>query len=109
MAEVAAANGYLLTLAPSSRDPDGCSPVATGRSRHPGGRSPGGSGCAFCGRTGQSANDSACQFAIESHAPEDGGTGGRSNDGDTKMMRDLAIRLTDGEIEAVASYIAGLH
>jgi cytochrome c553 len=40
---------------------------------------------------------------------EDGGTGGRSNDGDTKMMRDLAIRLTDGEIEAVASYIAGLH
>ena len=40
---------------------------------------------------------------------EDLGTGGRSNDGDTKMMRDLAIRLTDGEIEAVASYIAGLH
>lgn len=40
---------------------------------------------------------------------EDGLAGGRSNDGDTKMMRDIAVRMTDGDIEAVASYIAGLH
>lgn len=42
-------------------------------------------------------------------AAEDGMPNGRSNDGDTKMMRDIAIRLTDGEIDAVANYIAGLH
>ena len=35
-------------------------------------------------------------------------TGARSND-DNKMMRDIAGRMSDKEIEAVASYIAGLH
>lgn len=36
-------------------------------------------------------------------------TGDRSNDGDTRMMRAVAARLSDKEIEAVSSYIAGLH
>ena len=34
---------------------------------------------------------------------------GRVNDGDARMMRDTALRMTDNEIDAVASFIAGLH
>ncbi len=34
---------------------------------------------------------------------------GRTNDGDARMMRDVAHRMTDNEIDAVASFIAGLH
>lgn len=37
------------------------------------------------------------------------GLPGRSNDGDTKIMRDVARLLSDSEIAAVASYISGLH
>ncbi len=33
----------------------------------------------------------------------------RTNDGDERMMRDTAARMSDREIEAVASYLAGLH
>ena len=33
----------------------------------------------------------------------------RVNDGDTRIMRDVASRLSDKELEAVASYAAGLH
>ena len=33
----------------------------------------------------------------------------RTNDGDGRMMRDVAARLSDREINAVASYLAGLH
>lgn len=35
--------------------------------------------------------------------------GERTNDGDAKMMRSVAFRLTNKEIDAVASYISGLH
>ena len=34
---------------------------------------------------------------------------GRKNDGDTRIMRDIALRITDKEIDAVASYIEGLY
>jgi cytochrome c553 len=34
---------------------------------------------------------------------------GRTNDGDARYMRDVAYRLTDNEIEAVANFIAGLY
>ena len=34
---------------------------------------------------------------------------GRTNDGDSRMMRDVAYRMTDNEIDAVASFIAGLR
>ena len=33
----------------------------------------------------------------------------RTNDGDTKLMRDIAFRLKDFEIDALASYISGLY
>jgi cytochrome c553 len=33
----------------------------------------------------------------------------RANDGDTRMMRDVAAHLTDKELEAVSSYAAGLR
>ena len=33
----------------------------------------------------------------------------RTNDGAARMMRDVAYRMTDREIEAVASFIAGLY
>lgn len=35
--------------------------------------------------------------------------GERTNDGDARMMRSVAFRLTNKEIDAVASYISGLH
>ena len=35
--------------------------------------------------------------------------GVRTNDGDAKMMRSVAFRLTNKEIDAVATYISGLH
>ena len=34
---------------------------------------------------------------------------GRTNDGDARFMRDVALRLTDKEIDAVANFIAGLY
>ena len=33
----------------------------------------------------------------------------RTNDGDSKMMRNVALNLKDAEIDALASYISGLH
>tara|TARA_R110002072_G_scaffold47597_2_gene130768 strand:+ start:41988 stop:42599 length:612 start_codon:yes stop_codon:yes gene_type:complete len=36
-------------------------------------------------------------------------SGERANDGDTRMMRSVSARLSDKEIEAVASYISGLY
>lgn len=37
------------------------------------------------------------------------GLPGRTNDGETKIMRDVAAMMSDSEITAVASFIAGLH
>ncbi len=34
---------------------------------------------------------------------------GRTNDGDSRLMRDVAYRMTDNEIDAVANFIAGLY
>jgi len=48
------------------------------------------------------------QSAYVVKAMKDFRSGARSND-PSKMMRNIAIRMTDKEIEAVASYIAGLH
>lgn len=36
-------------------------------------------------------------------------SGERTNDGDSRMMRDIAAKLSDAEIEAVSSYVSGLH
>lgn len=35
--------------------------------------------------------------------------GVRTNDGDAKIMRGITYRLNDAEIEALASYVSGLH
>ena len=57
--------------------------------------------------SGQHADYVAAQLkAFRSSAD---GLPGRSNDGDTKIMRDVAQKMSDSEIDAVASYIAGLH
>lgn len=48
------------------------------------------------------------QSAYAVKALKDFRSGARSND-PNKMMRDIAGRMSDKEIEAVASYIAGLH
>lgn|SRR5690554_227396 len=36
-------------------------------------------------------------------------SGERTNDGESRMMRDIAAKLSDAEITAVSSYIFGLH
>lgn len=46
-------------------------------------------------------------FRTAAHDPDD--PAGRSNDGDTMVMRGAAARLTDQEIDAVANFIAGLN
>ncbi|MCV6604984.1 MAG: cytochrome c4, partial [Porticoccaceae bacterium] len=33
----------------------------------------------------------------------------RTNDGDSRIMRDVAANMSDKEIEAVANYLSGLH
>ncbi|MBL8226487.1 MAG: cytochrome c4 [Chromatiales bacterium] len=52
--------------------------------------------------SGQHATYTAAQLAAYR-------SGQRSTDGDTQIMRNVAARLTDDEIKAVASYIQGLQ
>ena len=56
---------------------------------------------------GQHADYIAAQLQAFRAAAD--GLPGRSNDGDTKIMRDIASRLSDSEITAVSSYISGLY
>ena len=56
---------------------------------------------------GQHADYVAAQLKAFRAAAD--GRPGRTNDGDTRFMRDVAKLLSDSEIEAVASYISGLH
>lgn len=56
---------------------------------------------------GQHADYIAAQLKAFRAAAD--GMPGRANDGDIKVMRDIALRMSDSEIAAVASYIAGLH
>jgi cytochrome c553 len=56
---------------------------------------------------GQHADYIAAQ--LEAFRAAADGLPGRNNDGDTKIMRDVAYRLSDSEITAVASYISGLR
>lgn len=46
-------------------------------------------------------------FRTAAHDLED--PAGRSNDGEAQVMRGVAARMTDQEIDAVANYIAGLN
>ena len=45
-------------------------------------------------------------FRTAAHDPDN--AAGRSNDGDARIMRDVAANMNDVEIEAVANFIAGL-
>jgi cytochrome c553 len=71
--------------------------------------SPNGKGNApagFPSLAGQHAEYTAAQLRAYRQGYED--PAGRTNDGDTKIMRTTAFGLSDMEIDAVASYIAGL-
>lgn len=57
---------------------------------------------------GQHAAYTAAQLKAY-RAAADGDPAGRANDGDTEMMRTIAYRLSDREIEAVSTYIQGLY
>ncbi len=71
--------------------------------------SPNGKGNApagFPALAGQHAEYTAAQLRAYRQGYED--PAGRTNDGDAKIMRMTAFGLSDMEIEAVASYVAGL-
>jgi cytochrome c553 len=71
--------------------------------------SPNGEGNApagFPALAGQHAEYTAAQLRAYRQGYED--PAGRTNDGDTKIMRTTAFGLSDLEIEAVSSYVAGL-
>ncbi len=57
---------------------------------------------------GQHADYVAAQLKAY-RAAADGDASGRTTDGDTKPMRDVAARLSDSEIAALANYVSGLH
>lgn len=72
--------------------------------------SPTGQGMAAAGfpaLAGQHADYTAAQLTSFRAAAD--GRGGRSNDGDIKVMRSIAFKMSDSEIAAVASFIQGLH
>jgi cytochrome c553 len=60
----------------------------------------------FPALAGQHAEYIATQLRAYRKGQED--PSGRTNDGDSRIMRTTAFGLSDGEIDAVASYIAGL-
>lgn len=57
--------------------------------------------------SGQHADYLAAQLRAFRAAAD--GLPGRDNDGDIMIMRDVAYRLSDSEIDAVANYISGLR
>lgn len=87
--------------------------IQTGVAACIGCHSPGGNGNAPAGYPalgGQYAQYIAKQlraFRTAAHDLED--PTGRSNDGEIQVMRGVAARMTDQEIDAVANYIAGLN
>lgn len=90
--------------------------VALGESIYRGGiTAPGISACSACHGPGGAGNPAAAYPALRGQtgayivkALNDFRSGTRSNDPNS-MMRSLAKRMTDQEIEAVSSYIQGLH
>lgn len=64
----------------------------------------------FPALSGQHAGYIATQLKAFRAAGRNDETGKRrENDGETAMMRSIAAKLSDSEIEAVSSYITGLH
>jgi cbb3-type cytochrome c oxidase subunit III len=72
--------------------------------------SPTGQGMAAAGFPALAAQHAAYTVAqLTAYRAAADGREGRSNDGDTKIMRSVAFKMSDSEIEAVASFIQGLH
>jgi cytochrome c553 len=72
--------------------------------------------CTACHQPDGAGIDAAVFPALSGQWPEYTATqlkafrsGARANDGDGKMMRTVAMDLSDAEIEAVASYLYGLQ
>ncbi len=64
------------------------------------------------GRGNPAANYPAVQGQHATYTAKqlrDYASGGRTSDGRTRMMRDIASRLSADDIEALASYVQGLH
>lgn len=81
-----------------------------------GDKSIGAAACTACHSPTGSGNAAAGYPALSGQHPEYTAAqliafrdGQRTNDGDAKIMRNVTHRLNNGEIEALASYIAGLH
>jgi cytochrome c553 len=64
---------------------------------------------ALAGQHADYIADQLRRFRIGSENSLEQNPGGRTNDGDGAMMRDVAAGMSDNQIKAVASYIAGLH
>lgn len=70
----------------------------------------GNKGAGYPALAGQHADYIAKQLkAFRTGSEEPKAENARVNDGDTKIMRDIASRMSDLEIRAVASYISGLR
>lgn len=70
----------------------------------------GNAGAGYPSLTGQYAGYTEKQLkAFRKGSEEPEADGSRINDGDTSIMRDIASRMSDLEIRAVASFIAGLR
>jgi cytochrome c553 len=64
---------------------------------------------ALAGQHADYIADQLRRFRIGSENTLAENAGGRTNDGDSAMMRDVAAGMSDNQITAVSSYIAGLH
>jgi cytochrome c553 len=64
---------------------------------------------ALAGQHADYIADQLRRFRIGAENTLQENAGGRTNDGDSAMMRDIAAGMSDNQITAVSSYIAGLH
>jgi cytochrome c553 len=64
---------------------------------------------ALAGQHAEYTADQLRKFRTGSENTLEENPNGRTNDGDSRIMRDIAAGMTDNEIAAVASYVAGLH
>ena len=108
---------YFESQAAAARSVSDASMVSKGETLYRGGNKESrASACMAChgpnGRGNPAANypSIAGQYAVYTAKQlRDYASGERKTDGPTKVMRDIAARLSDDDIEAVASYIQGLH
>ena len=70
---------------------------------------PGAAYPALAGQHAQYTADQLRAFRTAADAALEDKTSGRRNDGDSMIMRTIAYRMTDRQIEAVSSYIQGMY